>query len=298
MDNEQYNELLANLSQADHVVKPPPVIEQRVNDVKEYLKNGLESNGNFLLGHSGVKTAEGLIKGKLSGGLISKEDADELLEAIKGGDFKKVVEKSIDLGTKNARGKFESTLKRSYDNLEPGEAQGLSFKDVLSKAKSDLTQKVQSLKGRVKAEPPTETQPYYSVDNPAFEPFKEDVPPLQPQFNEEANSILNNTRQSLQESTGLGDDLIQSAPKSITRTFERAGGDMSDELTAGEDAVKALRTATEISAGEDFDPLNIIATGALGLASVIGGLFVKEKKFVNVAPPAPITPNVSVQVGI
>ena len=48
-------------------------------------------------------------------------------------------------------------------------------------------------------------------------------------------------------------------------------------LTKSEDVVKALKTATATSAEEDFDPVNIALTGALGLASVLGGLFVKTK---------------------
>ena len=61
-----------------------------------------------------------------------------------------------------------------------------------------------------------------------------------------------------------------------------------------------LKKGTEISEGEDaFDPAGLAITGALGLAGIVAGLFVKTHKTVNVTPKfVPQTLNYGAQAGV
>ena len=67
----------------------------------------------------------------------------------------------------------------------------------------------------------------------------------------------------------------------------------------GEDVLSGVKTAAKLSAAEDVDPINIGITAALGIASIVGGLFIKSHHQQSVIPsPQTQTANYAVQVGI
>ena len=129
-----------------------------------------------------------------------------------------------------------------------------------------------------------------------------------------ANDRLNQVRDLAQSGRqALTEQLAQGAPKApeLPVSGEQAGnllkglaGDV-EETTAkigsslsskAEEAVGALKDLTKISAEDDIDPANILLTGALGIGSLIGGLFIKPSQDKDISIDKNPT-NISVQVG-
>jgi hypothetical protein len=75
-------------------------------------------------------------------------------------------------------------------------------------------------------------------------------------------------------------------PKALKDISDAKSAEEGDDLTKGAKIVKDIDETAETSAAGDEDPLNIAITAGLGLAGVIGGLFIKTHHETNVAPHA------------
>ena len=90
------------------------------------------------------------------------------------------------------------------------------------------------------------------------------------------------------------DNVVESEPveepESEVSAAEKVGSDaVDDSVEASKDALETFVDATKSAAiadtAADIDPLNLIVQGALGLGSVIGGLFLKARHNTFVQPP-------------
>jgi len=88
-------------------------------------------------------------------------------------------------------------------------------------------------------------------------------------------------------------DLLSGLAGDVSETTAKIGSAVSSKA---EEAVGALKDLTKISAEDDIDPANILLTGALGLGSLIGGLFIKPSQDKDISVDTNPT-NIAVQVG-
>jgi len=88
-------------------------------------------------------------------------------------------------------------------------------------------------------------------------------------------------------------DLLKGLAGDVEETTAKIGSSISSKA---EEAVGALKDLTKISAEDDIDPANILLTGALGIGSLIGGLFIKPSQDKDISVDTNPT-NISVQVG-
>ena len=106
--------------------------------------------------------------------------------------------------------------------------------------------------------------------------------------------------QSASELFGDGGKAAASAAQGADEAAAEAASKATEVVDKATEVENVLKKGTEISEGEDaFDPAGLVITGALGLAGIVAGLFVKTHKTVNVTPKFnPVTLNYGAQAGV
>ena len=269
MDKANYENLVQNLANATKVRDaPPPVLDDQINFLKETGKATLETLGGGLA----AKTLEGGIK-------QLRKIAPDIAEAAEGetdvaGLAGAVVRGGIRAGTRAVQGAVSNGIQTAKTALAPAveaaqeTTAGLEgMQSVLNKG---LGQTVEdSLPGIDTSEP---------AESAASDLFGD------------ASKSVTDAASAVSESAAQGAD--EAAAQVASKATE-----IVDKATEVENV---LSKGTELSETADaFDPAGLAITGALGLAGIISGLFVKTHKTVNVTPKfVPQTLNYGAQAGV
>jgi len=91
------------------------------------------------------------------------------------------------------------------------------------------------------------------------------------------------------EGAGAGED-VEDATK--------IGSTASKALSGGEDVAEGFEAATLASTAGDENPVGLLVTAGLGIASLFTGLFLKSKKPKIIQPPPVLANNYAVQAGL
>lgn len=305
----QYNELLNSMREANVGYKPPAVIDDVLNDKAIAGKGALEGVSSQLLGGSLAGSLKSLVKNKaaLAKRLgIKEEDIDGIIEAASKGDLGGALSSSTEAaigaanqtiqntigsataalrtggkGIAEAIGSPKAQAREVYDNLDPEDFLGLTTKEIRGFSQGRIPARFQE--GAPKA-----------TFTPAAQAQAEAAQAPPPEGAEYAANLKQQVSETLQ---GTKEDLdpfstpstlsqeAQGALKATTDEAASTAGKLAEAGARGEKAVEGIEGAAEASAAADFDPINLAITGALGLAGVVGGLFVKTHHVENRAAP-------------
>jgi len=277
MDSASYINLQQSLAEATQDLQPEAQLDDIVNDKARFLKNTLEGVGSNLAGHSILK---GL--GEKAKKIAKRQQEESGPAETSEDDIRTAIQKKLS-GIKPLRGRAVE-----LDPLEGPSASalgklplkpGASIEDVLKEQYSSARNilgnegKLATQGGRpFGQDTPIQDRPrgaYGGADN---EPLLASQPP----------------EGVLASGNKLVDDTIDNqAEKAVV------GGIEKKTVKAG------LEEATEASLAEDENPIGIIATAGLGIATLVAGLFTHDHKKEFVKPPiqAPSI-NYSMQSGV
>jgi len=272
MDKANYENLVQNLANATRVENaPPPVLDDQINFLKETGKSTLEVLGGGLA----AKTLEGGIK-------QLRKVAPDIAEAAEGetdiaGLAGAVVRGGIRAGTRAVQGAVSNGIQTAKTALAPaveaaqeaGQESTAGLEGMQSVLNKGLGQTVEDSLPGVDTSEPAE-----SAASDLFEAGSKSV-------TEAASAVSEGAE-------GADEAAVQAASKAT---------EIVDKATEVENV---LKKGTELSETEDaFDPAGLAITGALGLAGIVAGLFVKTHKTVNVTPKfVPQTLNYGAQAGV
>ena len=265
MDKANYENLVQNLANATKVANaPPPVLDDQINFLKETGKATLETLGGGLA----AKSIEGTLKGlrKVAPDIAEAAEGESDVAGLAGA----VVRGGIRAGTRAAQAAVSNGIQTAKTALAPAA-------EAAEEAGQQTTaglEGIQSVLNKGLGQTVEDSIPDLDTSTPA----------------ESAASDLFGDGAKAAESVTQGADeaAVQAASKAT---------EVVDKATEVENV---LKKGTEISEGEDaFDPAGIVITGALGLAGIISGLFVKTHRTVNVTPKFnPVTLNYGAQAGV
>lgn len=321
---QEFNSLRNSMIQANVGYKPPHEMFDVVNDKALVGKSAVEGVGNMMTGHALMKTvlkmrktAKASAKGQqaLKDAGVTDDDIDDLTEALGNGDFTQAGQTVLSTATRAVNRALGNGVRRVADGFKDlgSKAQELiskkpAMKDVLGDddenpfSFKNFSKKFDDEAGSADADLETD------IFSGRFQPTEGLLDPFQAD-----SSFLSSARSNLRTVAQDSDlDSPFSDPRSLNARLSRpsqkpqedieepeeeseppkALKDVSDEtaeegdLTKGAKIVKDIDETAETSAAGDEDPLNIAITAGLGLAGVIGGLFIKTHHEQNVAPHA------------
>ena len=280
MDLDRYNNLSDALSGT--MKESNPQLYDQVNDKKVYAKSILEASGN-ILGMNAITT--GISKLKKSKNILDRlglkeEDLDGLQEDLSNGDMQSVLAK----------------VSKSLLNKKSAQLQ-----KAISKAKGQNTDDV----------PDTDEVPD-SGTGPTVTGTEDPPPPPAGAGGEGAGAG------GAGSSAEAAASVVPKPVASITQEAEDAAQNMSsqvenigikagkDAITAAQKAVQAggkvedvLKTLTVDSLSEDeANPFGFIVTAALGIATLVGGLFERTHHNAYETPPLQSAKTYSVTQGV
>jgi len=243
MDQDKYNNLIANMRNSNlNIDEPPPVIDDQINFHAETIKNSLESFGGVF---TAAAVTTGVAQIKKAGKAVGLSDA----EANTIGESENPVE-AVGNVVRVGVGRASDAVRGATDRLRNlGRTAQQQVADNLPKAPVEL----QNMAGRGDDAPtPDSTADYPRIRNDA---------PQEP-------------------STAPESAPPDVAPDVAAAPVEAAAPAATEEVASatadvGEDVLEGLGAATKASAAADFDPVNLAITAALGLATTIGGLFIR-----------------------
>lgn len=268
MDKANYENLVSNLANATRVGNaPPPVLDDQINFLKETGKATLETLGGGLA----AKTIEGGIK-------ALRKVAPDIAEAAEGesdvaGLAGAVVRGGLRAGVRAVRGAVSNGIQTAKTPLAPPLAPAL---EATQEAGAETTAGLESIQ---------------SVLNKGLgQTVEDEIPVIDTTPTESVASEL----------FGTGGKAAASVAQGADEAAAEAASKAAEVVDKASKVEKVLKKGTEISEGEDaFDPAGLAITGALGLAGIISGLFVKTHKTVNVTPKfIPQTLNYGAQAGV
>jgi len=241
MDQDKYNNLIANMRNSNlNIDEPPPVIDDQINFHAETIKNSLESFGGVF---TAAAVTTGVAQIKKAGKAVGLSDA----EANTIGESENPVE-AVGNVVRVGVGRASDAVRGATDRLRNlGRTAQQQVADNLPKAPVEL----QNMAGRG-ADAPDSTADYPRIRNDA---------PQEP-------------------STAPESAPPDVAPDVAAAPVEAAAPAATEEVASatadvGEDVLEGLGAAAKASAAADFDPVNLAITAALGLATTIGGLFIR-----------------------
>ena len=307
MDSSQYASLAQNLNNSSKVAGyRPPVLEQKTRDIAEAGRNAIEGVGGYLTQESMGKTLKAMSKSKkiMKGMGATQEEMDGLAEAGARGDIKEVIGRGLNMGANRLKEAVGRQMGRVVPN---GEVANPAFAptiqaEPIAKAVGGEANVPEGFSNFSQVQPDIDKEgvfgrPFQAPKlNNASSPENvgrnmitagddsKAVSKINPSATESApsNEVLTGG-ETLKSGANVGNDVGNSASK----------------LNEGEDVVNDLKKATKVSADGDEDPVGIALTAGLGLATIVGGMFIKTHHAVNVIPkndPLP-TANFGVQIG-
>jgi len=306
----QYNELLNRMRKANVGYKPPAVIDDVLNDKEIPGKGALKGVSSQLLGGSLAGSLKSLVKNKaaLAKRLgIKEEDIDGIIEAASKGDLGGALSSSTEAaigaanqtiqntigsatsalrtggkGIAEAIGSPKAQAREVYDNLDPEDFLGLTTKEIRGFSQGRIPARFQEGAPKATFTPAAQAQ--------AAEQAPTEGAEYAANLKQQVSETLQGTKQDL-DPFSTPSTLSQEAQGALKATTDEAANtagklaEAGKAVSTGEKAVEGIEGATEASAAADFDPVNLAITGALGLAGVIGGLFVKTHHVENRAAP-------------
>lgn len=280
MDLDYYNSQINAMRSANTGIKYPPVVDDVVNDRALVGKSALEGVSTNLVGGATAKSLSAIAKSK---GLkkigIDDSDVESVIAKASEGDLKGMASNTADAIVRAGNRALQTGIKSGVDKLN---TLGTT---AIKRFRPAIPEFEEAFKGtaleNIRPEPlptrPPPAEPEPLPPNPQEEP---DIRPAEIQSNEEYASQL---KQNVQETLSRGvDEDPFSNPVPLGQTIQKA----DEGISTGEKVLKDLSEATKVAEATDaFDPIDIAITGALGLAGVIGGLFVKTHHTNYIQPP-------------
>jgi len=279
MDPSVYQNLEASLRSSASVkqLASPPVFKNDANDAAALGQNALENFGSSIAGHASLKTVANLVKSKkvLKGAGISEEETQGLADAAAQGDTASFIRQSVNMGTRRITNAIRGIVQPAPPPAAAPEP------DIDTNDTGDLFNQIASRNAAEGYENPftlenlggnfprigvnTGEAPAAAVPAPAAPAAPE--PPAPPPDVPPPTAGL-----------GEGEEIATDAQR----------------------ALKGLKAATGDSVAGDEDPFGLAITAALGVASVVGGLFIKTHHTENVVPAVTPPPRVGfgVQIGV
>ena len=307
MDSSQYASLAQNLNNSSHVAGyRPPVLEQKTRDIAESGRSAIEGVGGYLTQESMGKSLKAMSKSKkiMKGMGATQEEMDGLAEAGARGDMREVVGRGLNMGANRLKEAVGRQIGRVVPN---GEVANPAFSSVvkaepIAKAVGGEANVPEGLSNTSQIQPNLESEGVFG------RPFN--APKLNNASSPE--NVGRNMITSGNDSSAvskINPSAIESAPSQevltggeTLKSGANVGNDVGNsatKLNEGEDVVDDLKKATKVSGEADEDPVNLAITAGLGLATIVGGMFIKTHHAVNIIPkndPLP-TANYGVQMG-
>ena len=245
MDQDKYNNLISNMRNSNlNIDEPPPVIDDQINFHAETIKNSLESFGGVF---TAAAVTTGVAQIKKAGKAVGLSDA----EANTIGESENPVEavgNVVRVGVSRASDAVRGAADRIRNFGQTAQEQ---VADNLPKAPVEL----QNMAGRGDDAPaPDSTADYPRIRN--------DAPQNEP------STAPESAPPDVAPDVSAAPPVEAAAP-AATEEVASATADV------GEDVLEGLGAAAKASAAADFDPVNLAITAALGIATTIGGLFVR-----------------------
>lgn len=262
-----YESSLSNLANSHHVQTSDAVIGNQIDDKLAVAQTMTNEVGNQLLSASSIT---GLAKISKFAKLSKIEKAKAVARAVLGKNPGDEVDEATREAQQAARARlpaspFESAPKPTVDSQE-------GVQDAEEQRDPDFRN------DEFETRDPEGTDPdFFSQMGGRSQPRPEDGE-LDDEFHD-ASEIP-----QAGEAGEEGADITSSIAKGVTEA-----GDVEKTLTA----------ATEASAATDEDPLGLVVTAGLGLATLIGGMFIHPSKPKVIQQAAVVLPNnYSVQAGL
>ena len=262
MDKANYENLVQNLANATKVENaPPPVLDDQINFLKETGKATLETLGGGLA----AKSIEGTLKGlrKVAPDIAEAAEGESDVAGLAGA----VVRGGIRAGTRAVQGAVSNGIQTAKTALAPAA-------EAAEEAGQETTAGLEGIQ---------------SVLNKGLGQTVEDsIPDLDTSTPAES----------------AASDLFGDGAKSVTQGADEAATEAASKIANVADKAteveNVLKKGTELSeTADEIDPAGLVITGALGLAGIVAGLFVKTRKTVNVTPKFnPVTLNYGAQAGV
>lgn len=283
MELNNYLSQMNSMRSANIGFKPPPVVDDIVNDRAVVGKNALEGISGTLVGGATLNSIKALTKSKaLSKVGIEAQDVDAVVSSANEGDLSGM-----------ASNTSRAIIRAGNRALQRGVQQG---RNLVSRLGTSATKNI--------SEPPPisalydraiENEPKAPPTQSASEPpeVEADAPLSEVQANQE---YAQNVRSGVQDILKGGEDNPFSAPKGLSTQVTSTAENIGADISKGEKIVKGLKEGAEISEAADFDPADVAVTAVLGLAGVIGGLFVKTHHVNYIKPPATNPTNYGAQL--
>ncbi len=307
MDSSQYAGLAQNLNNSSHVAGyRPPVLEQKTRDIAEAGRNAIEGVGGYLTQESMGKSLKAMSKSKkiMKSMGATQEEMDGLAEAGARGDIREVVGRGLNMGANRLKEAVGRGLNRVVPN---GEVANPAFvptiqAEPIARAVGGEANIPEGLSNFSQVQPDIDKEGVFG------RPFN--APKLNNASSPE--NVGRNMITSGNDSSAvskINPSAIESSPSNevltggeTLKSGANVGNDVGNsatKLNEGEDVVNDLKKATKVSADGDEDPVGIAVSAGLGLATIVGGMFIKTHHAVNVIPknePIP-TANYGVQIG-
>jgi hypothetical protein len=268
-DLSKYNSMKDALSGSIHDQNPQ--LYDEVNDKATYAKGLVEGTGNLMTTHAVVGTVKKL---KNSGSVLEKlglsqEDLDGFAEDINNGNGQDVLaalsKKIINKGSARLQGALNKLMGRS-DNIEApdpqpptGGTETPSDLDLLSP--EDQASLFQAETPRVST----------AVTSGSDDVAAANEAVVGAVGTASRQASIDQASAAASRAATLGAD-----PEDVAGRIAADVGSKAEDFVSGavkaEDVLKAATTASEVA---DESPVGLVVTAALGVASLVGGLFVK-----------------------
>jgi len=203
---------------------------------------------------------------------------------------------------------IETTERHSGKTVAIDDLSSAKIDTMKTRVRPQLGDQLQPMRDHLKSLLPdldNQGNPIIHTQQAAAKPMPQSSPDV-PRITKDKKSIQNSLGESKPDTTatdGLGISKVENtvaAPNTKTTLVKSVVGD-GDKVSVGEDVVGGLTKGAELDAelGGPDDLVGDLAAGAVGLFSVLGGIFGKHKH--NKPPPAPPPPkllNPAVAAGI
>ena len=282
-----YNNILSGLKESKtQIYHPDKVLNEKLDDAAIFGKQFLGSTGGMLEGEAIKKSFK--LLGNSSKSVLAKldlgqTDLEELSEKLSSGDKQGVMEFLSKRGLNVARKKVGAFVDKGKDLMKSLRTKATDqVKDVSEQAEERLGESpavsaTRRILGQAREEEQGQTEETEFPTEDTFPPA-----PQLPTATTDQTAMTDNVRDaSGSQREPVEEDLLEG--------HGEGGGsaEAGNVVKGGKDVEKTLEGLTEDSLAEDETPGGILVTAGLGLATLIGGIFMKTHKDEYTSPPMP-----------